>query len=145
MRLLSHHRDRYAGAEDVPPRAAVAVAVVDPVGTTLARLLQLAAARGAFFLAPTREASRGDAPSLPAGTDVVVVAVSDDDASGPMIVRHLHRHHRGIRIVAVGDGLHWFQDAFEFGADAWVDRGADDDTLLAALLGPRPAPSHRPT
>ena len=51
------------------------------------------------------------------------------------ICQNLARRHPRVRIVAVGASLDGFDDAFEVGADVWVDKQADDHALRVAITG----------
>jgi hypothetical protein len=147
VRLLTHHRRPHsrwtgAGREDAGP-----VPTVLPVesGARLARRLgELRARAGTFDLAPAAGfAVDGDVPGISQGVEVAAITVTDDDARGVATVRTLRRAHDGLRLVVVGHGIDWFEDAFDFGADAWVDHTADDETLLSAIHGPRRRGAHR--
>lgn len=88
---------------------------------TLLRLRGLATRSGAFEVVPA------DA------TGAELAAVSVCDAEGVARLRELNRADPGLRLLAIGRGIEWFDAAFRAGADVWMDADADDRTVLATL------------
>jgi DNA-binding NarL/FixJ family response regulator len=78
----------------------------------------------------------GAVTALPAETDVVVLTVTDG-ARSLAALRELRRANPAWRVVVIASSTRWFEEAFELGADAWVDRSADDRTIELALTGAR--------
>jgi DNA-binding NarL/FixJ family response regulator len=148
MRLLTHHRrpgpGSAAGGHDGRPGP-----VVLPVATTVSlprRLEQLQARSGAFHLAPAltiSDETEVEPLRVDDHVEVVVITVADEDPRGVATLRPLRRLHPGLGVVVVGHGTEWFEEAFDLGADAWVDHSADDDTLLAAIHRSRGCAGYR--
>jgi ActR/RegA family two-component response regulator len=113
-----------------PERALVCC--VDADGPTTARLRRLAARTGAFVIGDDAAAAH-----------VRVVGLTDHDGSGVHRLQRATRRSPGVRSVVIAEGTAWFEAAFEAGADAWIDRDADDDTVLVAITGRLPARSAR--
>ncbi|MTV24550.1 hypothetical protein FTX61_03835 [Nitriliruptoraceae bacterium ZYF776] len=136
---MGHHRHRRhrTGDQDVASKGeeTLRVAVVDRDGAVVVRLR--AAAR-VEVVAHLDAATPELATTLPGDLDVAVVAVRDADPGTVQDLRRLHRVRPGVRLVAIGDGTHHFEDAFDAGADAWIAADADDHTLRAALHGTCP-------
>jgi DNA-binding NarL/FixJ family response regulator len=138
---------RLRPAQGLPPRATatsraegteriLAVVVVGEDRGVEARIRELAPGRRESFdvLAAVTPDRWGAVPVLPSETDVVVVTVSDGVRSLAAL-RDLRRMHPAWRLVVVASDIAWFEEAFELGADAWVDRAADDRTLELAITG----------
>jgi hypothetical protein len=136
MRLLTHTRrpvpGSTAGGQDGRPGP-----VVLPVAATTSlprRLEQLQARSGAFHLAPALPITAEVEPlQVDDQVEVVVLPVADGDSRALATLRSLRRLHPGLGMVVVGHGTECFEEAFDLGADAWVDHSADDDTLIAAI------------
>jgi hypothetical protein len=137
--VLGRTRHRWAGpgagrARDPSLPAATRHLRVDVAGADAhvqARVRQLGADSEAFEVVTAGD-GRGSA-------DVAVVTIGERAADGE-VVAQLRRDHRadpGRRTVVVGRGTTWFDAAFGAGVDVWIDRSADDDTVLAAIVGPR--------
>lgn len=77
------------------------------------------------------------------GVEVVVVRAVTGDDGAMRLVRRLARADHPPRIVVVGDPLAGPTEALAAGADAWIDRRAELDTVLVAMHG-RPRPSAPP-
>jgi DNA-binding NarL/FixJ family response regulator len=148
MRLLTPHRRPGPGsaAGDHEGRPGT---VVLPMATTDAltrRLEHLEASSGAIRLAPalTIDVDIELEPlRVENHVEVVVLTVTDEDPRGLTTLRPLRRRHPGLGMVVVGHGTEWFEEAFDLGADAWVDHAADDATLLAAIHRSRGSAGYR--
>jgi DNA-binding NarL/FixJ family response regulator len=122
---------------DVRSDRCLAVAFVGQDLVSGARLRTLASKLPTFELvAAVQPDAWGQVPELPSETDVVVVSVTDG-ARSLAALRELRRSNPGWRVVVVAPDTTWFEEAFELGADAWVDRSADDRTVELALVGAR--------
>jgi hypothetical protein len=111
------------------------VAVIDPHGVTARRLERLAVDSGDLRITRIAPAAEpGHAPQVPSSVRTAVVDVAEDLAQIAS-VRELHRLHPRLRIIAVGASLAGFDDAFDLGADVWIDREADDHALRVAVTG----------
>ena len=144
MRLPHHHR-RHAPAHDVLGATTSPTRRVALVGTPVAlrdRLGALAARSPGVTLTAHVE-TPDELARLPVDVDVALVAVADDDPAGALGVRQVRRALPGAHLVVAGAGTEWFEDAFDLGADAWIDHAADDATLLAAIGGVRPLARRR--
>jgi DNA-binding NarL/FixJ family response regulator len=129
-----HRRGVDAAAEGGRARA-LAVAVVGDDGDLVARLGRVASTAGTFEVVAAAEPDRwGTPPPLPSETDAIVLA-GGPEARSLSALRELHRTNPGWRLVVVAADTSWFEEAFELGADAWVDRTADDRTLELAITG----------
>jgi DNA-binding NarL/FixJ family response regulator len=130
-----HRRGVEAAAERGRARA-LAVAVVGEDGDLVERLGRVASAAGTFEVVAAASADRwGTPPPLPSETDAIVLASSGSEARSSAALRELHRSNPAWRLVVVATDTSWFEEAFEVGADAWVDRTADDRTLELAITG----------
>jgi DNA-binding NarL/FixJ family response regulator len=115
----------------------LAVAVVGTAGDLEQRLRSVASTAGSFELVVCAEPDPwGSVAQLPAATDVVVLAL-EDGARSLAALRELRRANPAWRLVVVASSTAWFEEAFELGADAWVDRTADDRTIELAVTGER--------
>jgi hypothetical protein len=122
-------------AADRAPSRALAVAHVGDDGQLPQRIQRVGRAAGTFELVATAAPDRwGTPPPLPSETDAIVLA-SDSEARSLSALRELHRTNPAWRLIVVASDVAWFEDAFELGADAWVDRTADDRTLELAITG----------
>jgi hypothetical protein len=111
------------------------VAVIDPHGVTARRLERIAVDSGDLRVTRVAPAAApGDAPQVPASVHTAVVDVAENIAQIAS-VRELHRRHPRLWIVAVGASLAGFDEAFDVGADVWIDREADDQALRVAVVG----------
>ncbi len=109
----------------------VLVCRVEADAHTVSRLRTLGERSGAFTVADVTT------------PDVHVFAVTDEDGSRLGDLRRLTRLVPDVRTVVIGDGTERFGAAFEAGADAWIDRGADDETVVVAVTGRHPVASAR--
>lgn len=110
-----------------PPITHLPVVTLAGAGeTTRERLRDLARVYGRFSVADDADGST---------FDVAVIDVDGADPSGIARLRAIRRAAPTVRTVVVGRGVEGFDAAFEAGADAWIDQGADDGTVLAAILG----------
>jgi DNA-binding NarL/FixJ family response regulator len=130
-----HRRGVDAAAEGGRARA-LAVAVVGDDGDLVARLGRVASTAGTFEVVAAADPDRwGTPPPLPSETDAIVLASGGSETRNLAALRELHRTNPGWRLVVVSSDTSWFEEAFELGADAWVDRTADDRTLELAITG----------
>jgi DNA-binding NarL/FixJ family response regulator len=130
-----HRRGVEPAAENGRARA-LAVAVLGEDRDVVERLGRLAATARTFEVVAAATADRwGTPPPLPSETDAIVLASGGSEARSLAALRELHRTNPGWRLVVVATDTSWFEEAFEVGADAWVDRTADDRTLELAITG----------
>jgi DNA-binding NarL/FixJ family response regulator len=145
MRLLHHRRPR-SGPGPTPHEGGRPPTIL-PMSATASlprRLERLRDRTGALELVDHEPLIIDPAPvRMHAHVEVAVIAAADDDPRGVAMVRSLRRAHPGLGLVVVGEGTDWFEDAFDVGADAWVDHKADDDTLLEAIHRSRGSASYR--
>jgi DNA-binding NarL/FixJ family response regulator len=149
VRLRLLHRSRRVpseGGEDRRTRS-FAAAVVGDDERVRDRVRRVAGEAGTFEVVAAASPDRwGTPPPLPDETDVIVVA-DRSEARTLAALRELHRTNPAWRLVVAAAGTDHFEEAFELGADAWVDRAADDRTLELAITGEafvRPQRSRRP-
>jgi DNA-binding NarL/FixJ family response regulator len=122
---------------DVRDPRVLAVAVVGSAGELEQRLRSVASTAGSFELVACAEPDPwGSVTPLPAATDVVVLGL-EAGARSLAALRELRRANPAWRLVVVASDTAWFEEAFELGADAWVDRTADDRTIELAVTGER--------
>jgi DNA-binding NarL/FixJ family response regulator len=130
-----HRRGVDAAAGNGRDRA-LAVAVLGDDRALVERLARVADSAGTFEVAIAADVDRwGTPPPLPSETDAIVLAGGGSEAHSLAALRELHRTNPGWRLVVVATDTSWFEEAFELGADAWVDRTADDRTLELAITG----------
>jgi DNA-binding NarL/FixJ family response regulator len=138
MRLRPlHARSRRASDEAFGDASArcLAVAVVGDDDRLIDRIRRVAGTVGTFEVVAADEPDRwGTPPPLPDETDAIVVA-DGAEARNLAVLRELHRTNPAWRLVVLASGTEWFEEAFELGADAWVDHEADDRTLELAITG----------
>jgi DNA-binding NarL/FixJ family response regulator len=115
---------------------ALAVAVLGDDRHLVERLGRVAGSAGTFAVVVSASVDRwGTPPPLPSETDAIVLASDGSEARSLAALRELHRTNPAWRLVVVATDTSWFEEAFELGADAWVDRTADDRTLELAITG----------
>jgi DNA-binding NarL/FixJ family response regulator len=115
----------------------LAVALVGRDPASEARVRKLASKVTTFELVEVLQPDAwGQVEELPSETDVVVVSLTDG-ARSLAALRELRRSNPGWRLVVVAPDTAWFEEAFELGADAWVDQEADDRTIELAVTGAR--------
>lgn len=102
----------------------VTVAITPDGDAVGERLRRIAGRRRTFMLVE---------PDAETRAEVLVVAV--DDVSVVAELRRVRRSPRPPRTVVIATGVDRFEAAFDAGADAWIDRTADDGTVEAAILG----------
>jgi DNA-binding NarL/FixJ family response regulator len=139
MRLRPAHtrsRELTGTAESWGDRSlAVALVGHDPISE--ARVRTLASRVPTLELVEVLQPNAwGQVSELPSETDVVIVSLTDG-ARSLAALRELRRANPGWRVVVVAPDTAWFEEAFELGADAWVDREADDRTIELAVTGAR--------
>jgi DNA-binding NarL/FixJ family response regulator len=138
MRLRPVHTRPRSGSispAEVGDDRALATVVVGPDPELEGRLRAVASRDHSFEVVARVEPDVwGRVPELPDVTDVVVIALSDD-ARGLAALRELRRANPAWRLVVVARSTDRFEEAFELGADAWVDRAADDRTVELAVTG----------
>jgi ActR/RegA family two-component response regulator len=139
MRLLPTRRPAapMTGPDERVPRRPLAVVAIDADADLDARLRTLARSTGAIELIASVETDPwGELPPLPIHTDVVVLELAG--VRGLATLRELRRANHAWRTVVVAASTSHFDEAFGLGADAWIDRVADDRTIELAITGRRP-------
>ena len=116
------------------------VAVVGAPSVVTDRLARLARGAGCDVHPcppPAHGTSDVAVADVPNGATVIALVASQDATRALLaLVPLLHRDHPGARLVVVGEGTDEFDAFFDVGVDIWIDRRADDDTVVAALVGP---------
>jgi hypothetical protein len=146
MRLLPHHRRSRDGARPASrgDGPTLTIMPLSATGSLPRRLERLRDRTGTLDLVdPAPLATDPAPPRVDDHVEVAVVTAVDDDPRGLATVRALRRAYPGLGLVVVGEGTDWFEDAFDVGADAWVDHAADDTTLLEAIHRSRGSASYR--
>jgi DNA-binding NarL/FixJ family response regulator len=134
--LQPRHRRGVEAADERGRARALAVAVLGEDRHLAERLGRVAGTAGTFEVVATASVDRwGTPPPLPSETDAIVLASGGSETRSLAALRDLHRTNPGWRLVVVASDTSWFEEAFEVGADAWVDRTADDRTLELAITG----------
>jgi DNA-binding NarL/FixJ family response regulator len=139
MRLRpAHTRSReLTGTAESRSDRSLAVALVGHDPSSEARVRTVASTTSSFELVEILQPDAwGQVEELPNETDVVVVSLTDG-ARSLATLRELRRSNPGWRLVVVAPDTAWFEEAFELGADAWVDQSADDRTIELAVTGAR--------
>lgn len=139
MRLRPAHtrsRERPGTAGTTGDRS-LAVVLVGHDPPSEARVRTVASKVSSFELVEVLQPDAwGQVEELPSETDVVIVSLADG-ARSLATLRELRRANPGWRLVVVAPDTMWFDEAFELGTDAWVDREADDRTIELAITGAR--------
>lgn len=129
-----------ARADELRPVGARHVAVLDRGGHVTTRLQAIAQRTGTLRLT-VLPPSGGDPDWPPAGVaETVVVVLPAGEPVALIELEWLRRADPSRYVVAVGEVAELFDEAWAAGADAVIDPAADDETVLAAILGPSSRP-----